>query len=1083
MILSELDLINVARSRLGSAATSTVDTTIVSILLDRETKNWLNTQYRYANITFKVVSVGGNLEWAYQGYGLANTRSVPVLLNLPTLAILYDEWRVSGNNGSLTDFLGTIQGNTGATGWSPVLVQVPIDGKVLVKLQTFIGGEGDLPVALQEKVGKYQKADGTFTSVTAEALDVAAELKAIIQDNTDTVTELVSDAEMAKTLAETAKDDAEQARDIALAAKTAAEAAQAGAAGVVSSVQTSINNLTAVAVTQSNGFAAGVYIKETQLKPATGEAPEDTQNTYDIGTGYGVYKVLTETIVFNKAILPFIATSSAHTMTVKVAVLNALPINGNFATIFEPSVVATKTFTNLLTTGKTNTFKFDSPIRVASGKYLFFLISGGSNTLKLANFNTQNGGSTRTNWFFSTVTPSPFTGTWNAAGGNTYLQPQFTLLIETTDSESLKSSVDSLLTNAVQAQSNGAVYGVYTVEAPLKPATGEAPEDTTNVYGVGTGYGIYKLLSQAVAFNRAILPFVATSTAHTMTVKVAVMDSLPAGGSSFAAIFAPYVVATKSFTNLLTTGKTNSFSFDNTIKVAAGKYLFFLISGGSNTINLSNFNVQNAGSTRTNWFLTLATPDPFSSGTWSKAGGNSFLQPEFTLVLNDGGSTRAELQAQVTALTASIAGKSLNPRITLPATIYLTVGKQFNLYYDAIILDIDRGLQSPGNCSVSIICSVGASNERGFQYTPVSGDVGNKTMTVKVYDFNKAVIATKTVTLRIIAATAPTTVKNILMVGDSTLANGPVTDTVYANINALGSNVPKFWGGRGVAPYNNYGWPGAAAVNFATKGTRNFFTFTVTGITTQPVAGAIYSNNGSQFFAYECYLSSGSGYIRLERTSGTNAPTTSGTLTKVSGTGDSTINYSANYESSANAFWNPNTDLLDITNYRALLGMGSTKFDLVTIRLGINDSFGAIKTETEQNQVITYYKTLINAFLADNSATKFIVELPTTDGNTRGGWAVNYGAAFSKEDYQLNIWRLRELILSNFDNAAFNANVEVCATGCCVDRYYGYARVTTQIADRLVVNESWHNNAVHPDTGGSQQIGDAEYPHILKFIQ
>jgi hypothetical protein len=52
-----------------------------------------------------------------------------------------------------------------------------------------------------------------------------------------------------------------------------------------------------------------------------------------------------------------------------------------------------------------------------------------------------------------------------------------------------------------------------------------------------------------------------------------------------------------------------------------------------------------------------------------------------------------------------------------------------------------------------------------------------------------------------------------------------------------------------------------------------------------------------------------------------------------------------------------------------------------------------------------------------------------------------------------------------------------------VDRYYGFGRTSTQIADRIPINEYWHTNAVHPATEGYYQLGDALFPHILKFIQ
>src|SRR5690606_29237120 len=226
-----------------------------------------------------------------------------------------------------------------------------------------------------------------------------------------------------------------------------------------------------------------------------------------------------------------------------------------------------------------------------------------------------------------------------------------------------------------------------------------------------------------------------------------------------------------------------------------------------------------------------------------------------------------------------------------------------------------KGLESPANCSVQVVCNVGFGRERNFQYTPISADVGDKSLTINVFDAQKKVLQTKTVTLRVIPNTSPTTVKNILLIGDSTLNNGPVAQTIRQNFVDIGGNIPIFLGGRGTAPANHFGWPGATFARFATQGSSQRFVFTVTGVSSVSI-GAVYSNNGSQFKAEEIFLESGSGYIRCSRTSGSNNPLASGNLTKVSGGGDDTIGYSEYSIDPANPFWNTSTNQLDIAQYR-----------------------------------------------------------------------------------------------------------------------------------------------------------------------
>jgi hypothetical protein len=77
-----------------------------------------------------------------------------------------------------------------------------------------------------------------------------------------------------------------------------------------------------------------------------------------------------------------------------------------------------------------------------------------------------------------------------------------------------------------------------------------------------------------------------------------------------------------------------------------------------------------------------------------------------------------------------------------------------------MILGIDNGMFNPSNCSVQVICDVGFGRERNYQYTPIGGEVGDHTFTVKVFDDNKNVLQSKAIILRVIAASASSTLPN-----------------------------------------------------------------------------------------------------------------------------------------------------------------------------------------------------------------------------------------------------------------------------------------------------------------------------------
>ncbi|MER0442671.1 hypothetical protein, partial [Emticicia sp. W12TSBA100-4] len=64
------------------------------------------------------------------------------------------------------------QGPRGFAGWTPVIAQIPDGLRLVNKLLSYQGGEGVLPTSLADIVGKFQKADGTWTSVISEAFDI-----------------------------------------------------------------------------------------------------------------------------------------------------------------------------------------------------------------------------------------------------------------------------------------------------------------------------------------------------------------------------------------------------------------------------------------------------------------------------------------------------------------------------------------------------------------------------------------------------------------------------------------------------------------------------------------------------------------------------------------------------------------------------------------------------------------------------------------------------------------------------------------------------------------------------------------------
>ncbi len=83
-------------------------------------------------------------------------------------------------------------------------------------------------------------------------------------------------------------------------------------------------------------------------------------------------------------------------------------------------------------------------------------------------------------------------------------------------------------------------------------------------------------------------------------------------------------------------------------------------------------------------------------------------------------------------------------------------------------------------------------------------------------------------------------------------------------------------------------WTGSGNATIIQALTANAYTFTVSGVSVTPTAGATYTNNTVTFTVVSASLVGGAGTIIA---TGAGAPSASGTLTKTGGTGDSTITF------------------------------------------------------------------------------------------------------------------------------------------------------------------------------------------------
>ena len=84
--------------------------------------------------------------------------------------------------------------------------------------------------------------------------------------------------------------------------------------------------------------------------------------------------------------------------------------------------------------------------------------------------------------------------------------------------------------------------------------------------------------------------------------------------------------------------------------------------------------------------------------------------------------------------------------------------------------------------------------------------------------------------------------------------------------------------------------------------------------------------------------------------------------------------------------------------------------------------------------------------------------------------------------YWHNLWSLRELLYTEFTKEEWNGKVYLGQAPLGVDRYYGYPYVEEDSSSRIKIKEIFHNNSVHPNTQGYQQLGDGYYLQIKSLL-
>lgn len=454
------------------------------------------------------------------------------------------------------------------------------------------------------------------------------------------------------------------------------------------------------------------------------------------------------------------------------------------------------------------------------------------------------------------------------------------------------------------------------------------------------------------------------------------------------------------------------------------------------------------------------------------------------------------------ALTSPFYSRSI-----LPKVLYGIVGLEWNLYYDGFNLMPEYGKGEP-NYMMDIRSEVESTwkgmNYRSYRRNFIASDIGTHTLTIDTYRNKSQILSTSTPdesftsTLKVVANTCPTTQKRILSIGDSTEDAGTVSNAIYLNMSGMTGIKPIMLGtrfdntrtwkheARTEKTFSHYA-VGDIAFRFYFTGLPT--TFTQSDVILNPIVtykrqGDV--NSPSYKMIHQWKINGdGTGFCTSYGSNDVNGIGTidtgwTGVLVKESGDVSMPVNLTiTNVEVINNYsifFNNEGKGVLDFNYYRtSILGLTTEKIDLFTIDLGINDIYTGNKTESDITNIINNIKLLIAAYLADGNG-KIMICYPKSRSSVI--------ASSDRRHYPMRIdmQRLRERILQEFDFNASYPTTFICASGAMIDRWYGYPLVSTNIASRIQITETKPSQGVHPDVSGYNQIGDAMTACIIYLL-
>ena len=228
----------------------------------------------------------------------------------------------------------------------------------------------------------------------------------------------------------------------------------------------------------------------------------------------------------------------------------------------------------------------------------------------------------------------------------------------------------------------------------------------------------------------------------------------------------------------------------------------------------------------------------------------------------------------------------------------------------------------------------------------------------------------------------------------------------------------------------------------------------------------------------------GNGYIVITNNSGDiDEIPNEGTLSLISGTGDSTITYTSIKEVNGNPLWNPETSKIDFAYFEDTF-MQNTP-DIVLLQFCWND-IGINMFKVTLNNVIKFINNLkefISTLLEQKPNVKIIFSVEPM-GATKNICAS--GICIENLKYVRS-----ELTLRLFEEYKNNENIAIVPSFIFVDGEFGITRKEVNAIERFsdvkfsvpYGANGDNKDYIHCNKSGMKQISDAVYPYLINFIK